>query len=573
MIHKPFMKSMFAAYLLMLLLVSVCIPSCKSRTAQSSLHVAAFGAVPDDGICDMEAIHNAIQYAIGNHIQEVHFDAGTYNMKDTVSVDGYGGCYIAIFEARDLTLTGKTDGQGRPATRLERNLVLNNETNATNQLRIERSDGITLRNFVLTNNPPLGSTARVVSVNADLDEVVVEVLEGLPAYDGMRCASAHAWDLETGKLIRRGVTPSDGTLSIGVDHDRLPHWTAIPGTNERRLKITGAGFAAKVNTGDGISWHHAASATNQTQLMHNRDVVMENIIMPNLMNMGMIAAFNHNLTFRKFRYEPENGNLAVGGRDGFHFSNNSGYLIVEDCYFKGMRMDPLVIRRTYGIVREIREDGALRMSPAYEVPEGDAIRFWAGEEPDDLTVTRAKRVQSNTYDYYFDGKIPAGITAGTPALYLTYSLDEAIIRNSVFEDNWGSAIVNFEENVTVEDCVFDNNAYQVKYGPNQVSGGFVRNNVVRNNIFRNTSWVDITRAQAKPSVFSIHSLSGFFEDPMYNKNILFSGNLFLNPHGDDHASIVIRHATDITISDNQFEGFDGNGIVIDPKTTKRITIK
>jgi len=153
MIQNPSMKSNFTAFLLMLLLGSVCIPSCKSRTAQSSVHVASFGAIPDDSICDMEAIHKAIQYAIGNDIQVVQFNAGTYNMKDTVSVEGYGGCYIAIFEASNLSLIGKTDIHGRPATRLERNLILNNETNAANQLRIERSDG-------------------------------------------MRCASAHAWYLK-----------------------------------------------------------------------------------------------------------------------------------------------------------------------------------------------------------------------------------------------------------------------------------------------------------------------------------------------------------------------------------------
>jgi hypothetical protein len=109
--------------------------------------------------------------------------------------------------------------------------------------------------------------------------------------------------------------------------------------------MQGAGFAAKLKTGDGVSWHHKAiDSHNQTSVMHSEDVVMDNIHMPNVSNLGMLAGFNRSLTFRKVRFEPENGNHASSGRDGLHRSMNSGRLLVEDCCFRGLRMDPLAIR-------------------------------------------------------------------------------------------------------------------------------------------------------------------------------------------------------------------------------------
>ncbi|MBP6864655.1 MAG: hypothetical protein KBC32_05210 [Candidatus Didemnitutus sp.] len=526
------------------------------------LDVADFGARPDDGRCDTEALVAAFAAAKRQAPAELHFAAGTY----TLTKPGAKEHYLALIEARDVALIGAVDAQGGPATRLERVFALDNETTLPNQLAIARSERITVRNFVLANNPPLGSTARVLAVDREKDEVLVEVLPGLPAYDGMRCASAHAWDLATGKLKRFGTTPDSATLTIGLNIKAF--WRAVPGTDARRLTMTGAGFSKKVEVGDGISWHHkSAEMPNQTSVMYSRDIVFENVFFPNVGNMGMIAGYNRNLTFRRVRFEPENGNLAIGGRDGLHLSMNSGELLVEDCVFKGLRMDPLVIRRSFGIVKEVRGADALLISPGYDVPAGDRIRFWVGEQPVDLVVKQAKR-QKGGYAYVFTGAVPSGTAVGTAVSYQTYSLTQGIIRRTLFAENFGSAIVNFEENITVEDCTFDNNSYQVKYGPNPSSGGFVRNNVVRNNVFLNSSWIDIAR-RGQPAAIVIHSLSRFFKNPRYNANILITGNVFKNPHGQvEAAAIDVRNAEAVEIRDNVYEGYTRevvrDGVVVAP---------
>jgi len=558
--------------ILSVLFAALAVPLLLNGAAPRVLNVADFGAVPDDGICDMEAIHRALQAAVRSGNTEVHFAAGTYNLASPITISGRTGArYLDLVKAENVALIGAVDAQGRPVTRLQRDLELNNDTNPPSQLIIEESSGVTVRNFALINNPPLGSTARVIAVDTATDTVTVKVLPGLPAYDGMRIASAHAWDLEARTLKRFGRTPDTGTLTIGTRVET--YWKAVPDTGARQLSVTGAGFAAKVAVGDGISWHHrSGEVQNQTRVMHSRDIVFDNILLPNVSQMGMIAAYNRNLTLRRILFEPENGNLAVGGRDGLHLSMNSGELLVEDCVFIGLRMDPLVLRKTFGVVKEIRADGTVITEPGFTVPAGDRLRFWVGEEPQDVAVTRSKRERGRAWSYRLAGPLPPEVKVGTAVTFQTYSLDRGIIRNCVFRENFGSAIVNFEENITVEGCTFANNSYQVKYGPNRVSGAFVRNNVIRNNVFEDTSWIDIARRN-QPATLLIHSINNFFEAPRYNRGIQITGNVFRNPHGDSSAvAIDVRHATDVTIADNRFEGFVRN-VAVDPATTARIAVQ
>lgn len=534
-----------------------------------ALHVSEFGAVPDDGRDDMASINEAIQAAVRRGDAEVLFDAGTYNMATTCTVPGKsGGHYIGIYDARNLALIGKTDGSGEPATRLERNHPLDNDARPFHQIVIDHSDGIAVKNVVLANSPPFGSTGRVVAVDRQHDVVVVEVLKGLPAYDGMRCASAHVWNLETGKLKRFGLTPTDATLTIGMNITQM--WEAVPGTGARQLRMKGKGFAAKVELGDGISWHHKAEdSDNQTAVMYSANVTFDNVRFPNVTNMGMLAGYNRNLTFRRVAFRPENGNLAVGGRDGMHLSMNSGKLLVEDCYFKGLRMDPLVLRKTFGLITEIRPDGGMVARPAYQVPTGDRIRFWVGDAPQDRVVTGCESLGRGSYLYTFEAPIPSGATVGTPLCYQTHSLDEGIIRNCVFEDSFGSPIVNFEENVTVEGCTFDNNSYQIKYGPNTTTGAFVRNNVFRNNVCENVPWVDIVR-RGQPAALLVHSINKYFKAPMYNAGILICGNTFRNPHGDPgYVAIDLRNVRNVDMRANQFIGFEKQ-LRIDRASTRDI---
>ena len=537
--------------------------------------VRDFGAIPDDGKDDMPGIQAAIKSAANEERAQVLFDAGTYSLESKTTVKGFGHeNYLFIEGAENLDLVGAIDRSGLPATRIERVAELNNGAKPPIQLRIWHSKNIGVRNLVLANDPPMGSTARVVSVDRVADEVVVEVLPGLPAYDGMRAASAHAWDLDTGRLKRFGNTPGDSTLTIGLNVGA--YWSIVPGSGGRRLLMKGAGFSENLEPGDGVSWHHKSSdAFNQVEVLFCEDIVFDNIYFPNVSNAGMLAGYNRNFTLRRVRFEPENGNLAVGGRDGIHLSNTSGTLLVEDCFFRGLRMDPLVVRKSFGFVEELEEDGSIivktNLRTAGELAEGETLRFWVGEDPVDREIHSVESIDKNRYRYTTSEPIPAEVEKGSVLSFQTYSLEKGTIRNNVFVGNFGSAIVNFAENITIEDCVFSDNAYQIKFGANYVSGAFARNIVFRNNLCEDVSWIDIAR-RGQPSILMIHSLNRSFEDPQYNQGIEIYGNTFRNPDAvPDAVAVDVRNATDVSIHDNQFEGFE-NIVNVDSGTTENVRV-
>jgi hypothetical protein len=234
-------------------------------------------------------------------------------------------------------------------------------------------------------------------------------------------------------------------------------------------------------------------------------------------------------------------------------------------------MDPLVFRVTFGLVKAIPAENAVLVSPGFTVPAGDAIRFWVGTEPQDRVCTKCEKQPDGSYRYTFAKPIPRETAAGTPVTFRTYAITEGTVRRCVFEENFGSAIVNFEENITVEDCIFSNNSYQIKYGANDTSGAFVRNNIFRNNLISNVSWIDIAH-RGSPACLTIHSLSKFFKEPTYNQHILIEGNVFKNPyHQQNAAAIHVRNAMDVEIRSNRFEGF-GPEVWINAATTRDIRL-
>lgn len=78
----------------------------------SSVNVADFGALPDDGKDDTLAIDAAIQAAQRLKKTEIRFAAGTYQLTRTVT----GGmtrkdCYIRVQDAENLAFVGATTRQ------------------------------------------------------------------------------------------------------------------------------------------------------------------------------------------------------------------------------------------------------------------------------------------------------------------------------------------------------------------------------------------------------------------------------------------------------------------------------
>ncbi|HET8829329.1 MAG TPA: glycosyl hydrolase family 28-related protein, partial [Pelobium sp.] len=114
-----------------------------------TISVATYGAIPDDGLDDTQAIRNAIAAAIAtNSPQIVLFQAGRYDLIEA----GSNNFYIRLLNANNIILRGATINN-EPATRLVRfNSGIEN-ADLPFLLQIRFSKNIGVENLIFDNDP------------------------------------------------------------------------------------------------------------------------------------------------------------------------------------------------------------------------------------------------------------------------------------------------------------------------------------------------------------------------------------------------------------------------------------
>jgi len=560
------------------------VTSVPSAAAQANekvniLHVKDFGAIPDDGKCDIKQINAAIAAAAASPPAVIEFDAGTYNLCEP---DQAPDALIAISKISDITLLGKTAPDGTPATIFERNVKnLRDHLDAAKQFKITDSSKITIRNIVSDNKPAFSSAGKITAVDKEKDIVEMEVFEGLPHFDGMQCFSANSWNLETRQLIPVKA------LTIGADPGRFEHqWQKVPGNNDRLYHIQKMGFADRVKTGQGISWHFYVSGKGaQFFIANSTNVTLENVHIRNIKQLGVVVLFCKDLTFRKVIVKPVAPQLAVGSRDAFHLVCNSGTLLVDSCYVKGVRWDPFNVKSKFCLVTGILDKRRIKASTTRGVPTISELSnrtavFWTGERPQVLKIVKADwdnavagpgKENSRIFSLEFAEDLPATVKAGSAFTPHAWNFDLATFTNCTFEGNCGRPILYQGENLQVSNCCFNNNSYEnIALGPiDAEEGGFVRNVIISGNKFINSTWDSTTsNLPHNGSVKVYQNCYTLFKDEPYNDGIVIKNNFFKGVNYDkDTSAISIANAQNVQISGNKFVDCTKE-VFIDNKSTK-----
>ncbi len=351
------------------------------------LRARDFGAIPNDGKCDIKSINDAITAAASKTPAVIEFESGTYNLLEP---NQPGDTLIAINKISDLTLLGKTDPNGDPATVLERNVKnLSDHLDAAKQFQISDSSNITIKNIVSDNKPPFTSAGKITAVDKEKDIVEIEVFPGLPHFDGMQCYSSNNWDMKTRQLMPVHA------LTIGAEPKLFKHqWRKVPGSNDRLYRIQGMGFANRVEAGQAISWHFYVSGRGrQFHIANSSNITLENVHIYNIKQLGLFVNLCKNLTFRKLIIKPIFPQFAVGSRDAVHMSCNSGTLLVEDCYIKGVRWDPFNIKGKFCSVTDVLDRRRIKCTVLtggtnFSKLADSTVVFWTGERPRVVKVAK-----------------------------------------------------------------------------------------------------------------------------------------------------------------------------------------
>ncbi|MCK9478570.1 MAG: DNRLRE domain-containing protein [Firmicutes bacterium] len=540
------------------------------------IHVKDFGAIPDDGICDVKAICDAIDAAKKESNAVVMFDEGVYNLKDEVKLPAM----IVIDKAKNMTLSGQVNSQGEPTTMLEMNLTLGNDITSGRHLDVNNSENIKIENILMDHYPRFNTVGKIVDVDKSKDVVTVDILPELPHFDGMKFYSANSWNLETKELLPQAP------LSLGVDRKRFSNvWVHVPGGDGKRYKLSGFGIANSVDVGQGMSWHfnvvanEGAPAQNVFRASGNKNIIVENVQIFSAVGAAVSMNLNENITLKKVHLVPQGNSLTVTPRDGFHMARNKGKLLVEEMYIKGCRWDPFVSYMKFLKVQEIIGNNGIKAildAGGDKLKAGDSVTFWTGERAVDRIVQSIEKISGNQYSVVFTEALPSSVAVDSNFSLGIWDWDEAIVRNSVFEGNCGTPVIFETSNVLIENNIFKNNSYSnIELGPtSNGAGSFVRNIVIQNNEFIGSTWTPKSSGGVEGGTnygtITLFNKNGAFGLEPYNENVTIKDNIFKDINfGKEFSAIHLKNAQDVTISNNQYINVL-NKIIIDDKSTKNI---
>ena len=246
--------------------------------------------------------------------------------------------------------------------------------------------------------------------------------------------------------------------------------------------------------------------------------------------------------------------------DALNFKNTGGYIIVENCDvgFQGddcinVHSTPGMINYAYDNVLEVVLRNGVNFYAGCEVAFKNAVTF--DEDEFCATVTEITRFNSDVYYITLDKDIPDYITDADPYDWMVYNRSNnggnIIIRNNYFHEAHSHGIVLRCSNALVE----NNHFYRLWYGAINVSidygylwieGTGLENAIIRNNVFEECDLMEGNGQLAFLCNIDLSQFKPIMGAPF--KNVLISGNTFINPRG---IAIEVRNADNVSVINNK----------------------
>ena len=418
-----------------------------------SIHVKDFGAIPDNGMCDAEAIRKAIAYAKENNVAEIIFDAGRYDLKigSDVELDSKRAYVILDQITGGLKLTGQTDEEGNPSTVLVReNPCISGEFEELPSIILtNKSQGITLENIKFDNDPHYYSAGEVVEMGSDY--VVVEVLEGHPRVDGMDSWVIGSVDLENGEIINGRIS----FRSVGK-------WETVDGGLGRRMKLTSSKVADKASIGEGLYWFFSKNGGRQVFFHKTEDIILRNLWSSGSTGMAYYFIYCKNILVDTLSIRPEGNRVTVCPRDGLHLNMCSGYALINDYYCDGTNDDGINVHGQFFLVEEVLSDQSVRIKPLRESDEplkiDTKVGFFNGAAIEHFGMITLSEFEPSTQEYTveFAEKLPSWIETGKECVPYCFLSSHVSVTNSTFMNSTDCGVLTKADNTTIDNCRFYN---------------------------------------------------------------------------------------------------------------------
>jgi len=504
-----------------------------------TISVSNYGAIPDDGLDDTQAIRNAIAAAIAsNSPQIVQFQAGRY---DLISAGNTPSFYLRLLNANNIILRGATINN-EPATKLVRfNSGLEN-TDLPYLLQIRFSKNIGVENLIFDNDPYYYTAGVVTEKTATT--VTVDILPGHPMTI-LKPYIMGVYDMVNGK---------NKSLRLTWETN-LPTWGTVPGGSGRLMRLDYEDLADAVNVGDGVFWFQGNHGGLQIVTGKSEDITFKNLITNN--STGFVHHFvdNKNITLEKVKIQPTGNRIAVSPRDGIHLASNTGLISLDGVVVKNTPGDDgLNVHGSYITVgsvssRTITFSGNLfadlKVDSRIQFLDANFQPQWTGTvESSNPTV-----VNSGPVTVVLKETPPTWIVAGTKASPLGWVPKSFIVKNSTFENTGRFGITAKTTNVVIDSSSFRFNGLAGVHAGSSFNTSFQEAQPAWNVVIKNSTFEDNLRryvGTAEQGAVLVDQIS--VDNPNINGNLY----LFNNTFKDELYAYNLRDATNIRLWGNVY---------------------
>lgn len=381
---------------------------------------------------DAEVVFERGRYILRDYI--THPTEGIVHDAGSAGIQPEKDCHLLLHETAGLTLRGAVDDAGEPATIL---VGWNNQINHSLLPAIiwcETCPDLKLENLAFTREPLFTSAGLITE--ATHNHVIVDVFPDCPAWDGMAAYCANRFSSDGSTLLGESITYGGGA---GIN------WQEI-GPN--RLKLASPLVAAKVQTGEQLSWHQGAQTDFQVYVAHSNNLHLENLRTYNCNGFGLLTESCHNITAHAVSFRPDGSRLFTGPRDAWKIFKCGGSINIDTFSVQGVRMDGQNMHSNWLYLKErINSKEAIFFCKYTYAPiePGSLIEFYDKTTVDTRVVSSASYegkaefgLPGNLYRVRFTDTLPGYSKENTLCAAQCWEADHYDCRNSDFTNIAGA---------------------------------------------------------------------------------------------------------------------------------------
>lgn len=515
-------------------------------------------------------IRRAILEAQRTGARTIVFEAGRYLLRSSANhrtegivhdagsqgVEPQKDTHLLVYNLGDLTLRGAVNERGEPSTVLVGWNDRQRHGFLPSILWCENSPRLTLSNLAFTREPAFSSAGLIV--DHDARSLTVELLPGCAAWEGMGLYCANRFDANGENLLGESVTYGNGADAL---------WEAA-GAN--RFTLRSPSVAAKVHSGELLSWHQGAKTDFQVYLGHCDDLRLENLRTFNSNGFCFVSESCRNITARRVAFRPDEGQLFTGPRDAWKLFKCGGTLDIDALSVEGVRMDGQNMHSNWlWFHRQLSAREAIFYAKYTYAPilSGSLLEFYDGTARQLRTVSEAqsegKFEHGHLYRVKFDQTLPETAAVGTLCAARCWEADSYLCRNSSFLNIAGTGHLSRYDNL-----VLLNNTYRNTMNPGillgaemptHAEGGHTTNVLIKGCHFDTCGFFP---RYGTVGCIGVHS-AGF--DAPLNEDILITDNDFSH----SECAVHLMTARNVVIWKNRYHGIKQR-LRVDESSTEAI---